>query len=169
MRFIQLKLILLALVTLCMACDKEEDKEECNLPSFTGISWTDVNGQQLSAADPDDWTIDDEWNLTESDLFDSALQTNCTPSFDYFISAFPNPVPEYNNGAVWVYIGKDSLTSSEIRIVDKNCNIIHSRNNEFAHNIVFNLTGHEGDTLRLYYKLIKDGCEYRGHGDIEVE
>lgn len=159
--------VYILLVTLFIGCDK--DKDDCDLPSFSGIAWTNVNGEPMSNADPDDWTMDDEWNDTEKDFFDSDFENNCTPSFDYWIAAFPNPLPEYNNGALWLALGKDSLTSAEIRMVDKQCNIIHSRDNELAHQIVFNLTGHEGETLRLYYKFIKDGCEYRGHGDIQIE
>lgn len=154
------------LVTLFIGCDKDK---ECDLPLFSGIAWTNVNGEPMSNPDPDDWTIDDEWNDTEENLFDSDLETNCTPSFDYWISAYPNPIPDYNNSFFSLAIGKDSITAVELRIVDRLCNVIHSIDNNVAHNIAFNLQGHEGETLRLYYKFIKDGCEFRGHGDIQIE
>ena len=140
--------------------------DHCFLSQFSGISSTDANGAQLSAKDVDDWNLDDEWDIRESNLFDSNLDIACIPTFDYVIIAYPNPC----NGTFALHLEKDSTTSVELRLVNDDCNTLVKLDGITSNEVHLHPDNEDQIGIaRLYYKFIKEGCEFRGHGDISFQ
>lgn len=132
---------------------------------FTGISPTDQNGNIMAAPDSTDWNASDKWGEQEEGLFANNNATNCTPSFDYKIAAYPNPCRYIFN----LYLQKNPSTRMELRLVDENFKLLFSSNSITANNIAIQVgTFGIKDTVRLYYKFIENGCELKGHGDILI-
>ena len=116
--------------------------------------------------DKDDWTLRDKWIEGENNLFDTIYKTDCYPSSAFSIVAYPNPTP----GEFQLIFSKTLYTIVDIRLVDAECNVLVSRTGINSNSIGL----HSGNLkkngiIRLYYKFIEDGCEYQGHGDIQIE
>lgn len=55
----------------------------------------------------------------------------------------------------------------DLRMVDRSYNLLFSKDSIEVNLISFNLENLVlKDTVRMYYKFVNAGCEYRGHGDI---
>ncbi|MEO6130294.1 MAG: hypothetical protein ABIQ02_00495 [Saprospiraceae bacterium] len=134
----------------------------CNPELFTGITLRDYNGSPLSAEDPDDWTFNDNWHEGIRNFFSEQYETNCNPTYTYSIVAYPNPC----NGIFALSFGKDSLTKVDIRVVNFVCGTLVSLSTT-QHENNFQLEPKEENRIvRVYYKFIKEGCEFQGHGDV---
>ena len=131
---------------------------------FSGILLRDERGLPLSPVDPDDWNIKDTWVEQEMSLFGSNLKTDC-PTTDYEIIAYPNPT----RGISAIHVYKPDSIRLAIRIVDKNFKTLFAKDSLYSKiNLIdyssFGIT----DTVRVYYKFINGGCEFRGHGDVVI-
>ncbi len=156
-------ILLLALVFILSASCKEDD---CNpLMNFSGITERDDRGKLLTA-DTKDWTLKDKWSDHEKHLFSSTHKTNCFPPSHFSIMAYPNPT----EGTFQVNFSKSEATKVEIRLVDFDCRTLISVDDIESNSIGLEPGNFEGTGIvRLYYKFIEDGCEYQGHGDIQIQ
>lgn len=132
---------------------------------FTGITQTDNFGTIQGTPDTTDWRSDDVWTSREMALFKDSIDNECQPK-KFRIVFFPNPCRKKST----LFAFKDSTVRLAIRLVDKDMNIIMSKDNVSKTGLEFNLSSFKtDDTLRLYYKfIVGDSCEYKGHGDIFV-
>ena len=135
------------------------------IPAFSGVTVTDNLGVKLSD-DPTDWTFTDRWSSKEAGLFQSSYPLSCTASTTLSIIAYPNP----SNGIFILEIAKPGTARLEIRLVDKNFNTLITNDAITSTAVQLNAStfGIKG-LVRLYYRLIDNGCEYRGHGDIKIQ
>jgi hypothetical protein len=166
MRLFNYFLISILILTFSPGCDNEKN----SLPDepviyFTGLTMTDINGYTFSE-DTTDWTFDDDWIEKEVILFDDHDPETCLPNNNYKIIAFPNP----GNGIVAISVNMDSTSYLQIRLVDENFNKLIVNDSIDANNFQLD-AGTFGikDTVRLYYKMIRGGCEFRGHGDVLIQ
>lgn len=149
------------------SCNQNDPEDLVKTPEkikFSGILLRDERGLPLSPVDPDDWNIKDIWVEQEMSLFGSNLKTDC-PATDYEIIAYPNPAKA--KAAIHVY--KPDSVRLAIRIVDKNFKTLLAKDSLYTKiNMIdfaaFGIT----DTVRVYYKFINGGCEFRGHGDVVI-
>ncbi|MGB4847155.1 MAG: hypothetical protein WBP41_04515 [Saprospiraceae bacterium] len=142
------------------------EEQPCHHDIFKGLTSTDYDGSALSAADPDDWTFTDHWDNDIMDLFDSDHDANCEPSFNYSIIAYPNPC----NGLFDLHFDKDSSTTVDIRIRNDECDILANIDGVTSNTIQIQSQNNSPQKIvRLYYKFIRNNCEYQGHGDIYFE
>ncbi len=171
-----------AAALLLLACKKDPSKEA--LPAdkpvyFTGITYITENAQIL-IEDTTDWRTDDVWTEKEANLFGKKYNTNCladhinekekvgqsaneTADLRNFIIAYPNP----NQGILALNADYPDSTQVELRLVDKKFKILFSLDSLPKGQIIFDLTYlNLNDTVRFYYRFIKNNCEQRGHGDI---
>lgn len=148
----------------CNQNDPTDPVKEPEKIKFSGILVRDAKGLPLSPVDPDDWNIKDTWVEQEISLFGSNFRTDC-PATDYEIIAYPNPA--IDKASIHVY--KPDSVRLAIRIVDKNFKTLFAKDSLYSKiNMVdfsaFGIT----DTVRVYYKFINGGCEFRGHGDVVI-
>jgi hypothetical protein len=156
--------VLLLLMT-TIGCDKENTPEKKQY-YFTGITPTDANGNLMALPDTTDWNTTDVWTPEEMDLFTAQYTTGCAPSFDYKIYMYPNPCIS----TFRLTVEKDSTTRIALRLIDENFKVLHSIDSIPANALAFDASALGiKDTIRMYYKFIKNGCEYRGHGDILIK
>lgn len=141
------------------------EEQHCHASQFQGISQTDINGGPLTSPDPDDWNFDDDWDKGLKNLFETDHETNCNPDYNYWIAAYPNPA----DNVFAIALGKDSLTSVDMRLVNFVCGTEFSIDGFTGDDLQIQVdNGGQSGIMRLYYKFIKDGCEFQGHGDILV-
>ncbi len=116
--------------------------------------------------DPTDWTFTDKWSTKEAGLFQSSYQTTCSPDASYEILVYPNP----NNGVFTLSVKKPLNAKLEIRLVDKNFKTLIANDEIVSSTIQLNAStfGIKG-VVRLYYKLVDNNCEFRGHGDVKIQ
>ncbi len=161
------------ILSLCIfsACkDKASDPEIL----FKNLSLTDENGQALSSPDPDDWRTNDAWFPKETALFAGIPELPiCTEDADVEVyDAYPNPARNYFHLTFRCRAG----TQLELRLVNQDFEVLRSfslpgfaAGSNTVSIQVDDLPGINGQTLRLYYKLLDGNCEFRGHGDILVQ
>jgi hypothetical protein len=160
-----------ALLFLCIlaadACTKDNTPEsKATKFYFTGITPTDQNGNLMAAPDTSDWKTGDVWPEAAEKLFANTGAMTCTPYYKYNIAAFPNPC----KNSFMTSFTKDSATLVSVRLVDENLKVLVSIDSVTARTIQINVSSFGiKDTMRLYYKFIKDNCEFRGHGDIVIQ
>ena len=137
----------------------------CNpLLNFKGITSRDDTGALLEA-DPNDWKLQDTWGRHEIELFDTVYNAECFPPSHFSIMAYPNPT----SGPFQLTFNKTEASSIDIRLVDFDCRTLI-----YIDGIKNNSIGLEPSSfgksgiVRLYYRFVEDGCEYRGHGDIQI-
>jgi len=132
---------------------------------FAGITQMDKFGTVEGKADTTDWQSNDTWTDREKALFSESASVSCKPAL-YRAMFYPNPCRKKST----LYFDKDSLVRVAFRLVDKDLNVIMSKDSVFKSALEFDLSSFKTeDTLRVYYKFItKDKCEYTGHGDILV-
>lgn len=155
----------------CVDQDDDDDPIVEEKIYFTGISRTDNLGVPIAAADTSDWHANDAWEAKEANLFLNGLNSGfpcATINTSYQIAAYPNPAS--NQIALSLSLDNVSATQFGYRLVDENFNVLLSNDNILSSNsLMLNLSGLPTDTLRLYYKFVHSGCEYRGHGDILIQ
>lgn len=151
------------------SCKKEQQPDTpVGKIEFKGITMVDENGQALSSPDPDDWAWDATWRKEEKELFPGLENVpSCYP--DEEIKVFPayaNPC----NSSFTLTLNHEAETYWLFRLVDKDFNVLRLVDSvpfELGYNsIAFQLGEIPNDTLRLYYMAARQGCVFRGHGDI---
>jgi len=139
--------------------------KDCNdIRNFSGITERDDNGKLLKA-DKNDWTLRDHWTDGEMDLFDTTYNIKCPAPSHFTIIAYPNPT----SGQFQVIFNKTVPTRVDLRLIDSECGIVSTHNGIETNTFAFQAgSGKKDGMVRLYYKFIEDGCEYQGHGDIQI-
>jgi hypothetical protein len=156
-------LVMLSLIML--SCHKDETSTPKDQIHFNGISETDVQGFPLSF-DTTDWRVDDQWNSREMALFTETKPQTCNnEGEEYHIAAYPNPCSDVLN----LHVTKPADSRMAFRIVDRYYKVLLSGDSAMG-NLTVNLNDNsiKNDTIRVYYKIFKENCELRGHGDIRV-
>lgn len=149
----------------CNQNDLTDPVKEPEKIKFSGILLRDERGLPLSPVDPDDWNIKDSWVAQEISLFGSNLKTDCSAT-DYEIISYPNPTKD--KAAIHVY--KPDSVRLAIRIVDKNFKTLFAKDSLYTKINMINFSAFGiTDTVRVYYKFINGGCEFRGHGDVVIK
>lgn len=157
------KTIALWLLIFCFVASCRNQACE-DIRSFSGVTERDANGN-LIGPDNDDWTLRDHWSDGEISLFDTTYNTNCFPPSHFTIIAYPNPT----TGQFQVTFNKTVATRVDLRLIDSECRAITSRDGIQTNSFAFQArTEKKVGMVRLYYKFIEDGCEYQGHGDIQI-
>ena len=157
----RLSVFIPVLLLLSMGCKENT----CNpLLNFKGITSRDDIAKLLKT-DPNDWKLTDTWGRHEIELFDTVYNAECFPPSHFSIMAYPNPT----SGPFQLIFNKTEASSIDIRLVDFDCRTLiyidGIKNNSVAlEPSNFNKPG----IVRLYYRFVEDGCEYRGHGDIQI-
>ena len=131
---------------------------------FSGVTPRDASGAIMGTADSNDWNFNDQWQAQESALFNTTYTSNC-PAGAYSAYAYPNPCSD----VFYLRFNGDSSTRIDIRIVDKNFTVLLSKDSVTNGLIAVNSASYPSGISRVYYKMIKNGCEFRGHGDIEKQ
>jgi hypothetical protein len=156
------KLFLLPIVFGIVLSACKEDS--CSgIMGFRGITARNAAGY-LTKNDPNDWTLKDHWSGSEAGLFNKTYKTGCVPSSAFSITVHPNPT----TGPFQVAFNKTEYTTVDLRMVDDNCNIILAHDNIKADKMSLQAGNMKNGIVRLYYKFVEDGCEYAGHGDIQI-
>lgn len=170
MRNTILPALLISLLIFALSCSSCDDDDEIipTLPTFSGFSLTDDNGQALSNPDTTDWRVDDTWEQVEKDLFDLSELPLC--SGDGAVSpGYPNPCGNVMN----FRFASTENTTGYFRVVDKDFNVLVEADTVSfeagAKTISLNFSTINADTIRLYYRIVGGACEYRGHGDVLVQ
>jgi hypothetical protein len=133
--------------------------------NFSGITKRNSAGILVSH-DDGDWTLKDKWGNREIELFDKDYNTDCYPPYTYSILAYPNPT----KGEFQLVFDKSNATQVDIRLVDFDCRVLVSHDGIRSNSIGLQSGNYtRNGIVRLYYKFIEDGCEYQGHGDIQIE
>jgi hypothetical protein len=133
---------------------------------FRGITQTNVFGTAISK-DTTDWRVDDQWSKKEASLFSSSYQQNCKPTAKYVVMAYPNPCQDRISLAIIL----PNTAQIELKIVNSKFEVLVSKEN-IKSSLMFDTTSWKkknNDIVRVYYKIIDNGCEFRGHGDIMIE
>lgn len=153
-------LLLIVLYTFS-GCKKEGD----DIYIFEGILNRSDVGEPMGG-DLTDWLINDStWSDQEAALFSTSNSTNCTPTFPYYIEGFPNPCT-YKHTIMFL---ADSASNFEYRLVNNRLMSLEVPFTASKGKVEFDTRGVSPGMYRLYYKFTKNGCEFRGHGDIQVK
>ncbi|HUR29830.1 MAG TPA: hypothetical protein VMZ69_00290 [Saprospiraceae bacterium] len=153
--------LLVLIAFLFQSCGKETDCKAFS--GFSGITERDKWGILLKA-DNNDWSFRDHWGNKELALFDTTYKTNCFPPSSFTISVYPNPT----DGVFNVVFQKTVPTKVDLRLVDSKCTTIVYHDHIEKNTIGLQAGDIKNDIVRLYYKFIEDGCEYEGHGDVQI-
>lgn len=139
-------------------------------PIISGYTATDNNGNLNGLVDNSDWTFTSDWVGQEFDLFEYS------DSINYFLQdstivmhpAFPNS----NSGIFHLNYQKETHTYFNIRVINKNWEVLISADSIVGNNIALDVQGlvdNSGEMVRVYYMFTKnDSCLYKGHGDIQL-
>ncbi len=161
-------IIITIIIFLTFSCEWEKvDNNADATITFNGITETTANGELISQ-DKSDWKLQDNWNDKENSLFIDKKENFCIVDNDnYSIISYPNPC----NGIFKLYISKPDECRLGFRIVDRNFNVLFSKDSIFSNEMGINLNefGISNDTVRMYYKFFGSDCELKGHGDIKIE
>ena len=158
-------IITLTLILFNCKNNKEDIQVAKNRIKFNTIKITDRTGVQLKK-DTNNSRFDDIWTSFEESLFSRHYPQN-GPTENYTFSNFPNPT---TSETVLNYMGHDSLTVVDLRIVDKYYKEIVSLDSITDNLLFLDLSKKvQKDTIRIYYKFIKGNLEYRGHNDVIIE
>ena len=133
--------------------------------TFTGITNRNEQGEITGSVDESDWNFDDTWNEVEHALFTESFELNCEIDNNHGIMAYPNPC----NDIIYLNFYFDDNRRVAYRIVDNNYNIIYSTDNASSPMAIsFDLLKIKKQVVRVYYKVLGEDCELRGHGDIKI-
>jgi hypothetical protein len=153
-------LLIFALLVLTTSCSKKDENSV-----FTGITNRNELGELIGSADETDWNFTDNWNDIESSLFTNSFDTDCEIDNTWGIMAYPNPC----NNLVYInhYVGSDKTVA--YRIVNSSYQVLFSTNNASSNMaFLFDSLNIKKQTVRVYYKVLGEDCELRGHGDIKI-
>ncbi|MHC1774907.1 MAG: hypothetical protein AB9834_05775 [Lentimicrobium sp.] len=159
--------LLSILLFLLVSCEKDKKNGNSDEIAFEGISITDDYGN-LIFQDTTDWKFTENWSETESSLFSEKRDKTCTPeNYDCSIVIYPNPC----NSVFRFDIAIPDSSRFAFRIVDKDFKVLVSHDSIPRGAIGVTLTDFNlsNEVVRMYYKVLADNCELRGHGDIQIE
>lgn len=145
---------------------------------FGGITATDNNGALIYDNDSTDWKVNENWNIKEEALFNIKRDNYCfseeviiIPPFTSslrVISVYPNP----NTGRFIIETFDSTNYSLLVRIVDRDYNVLESFDTtaSYTQGTFFDLRDLNiiNDTIRVYYKIIEEDCELKGHGNLLI-
>ncbi len=154
---------------LTMACQKCPETDLV-LPTFFGITQTDVNAIAVNNPDESDWQLTEDWNTAERNLFTDKqnLIYSAKPLANKFIyPAYPNA----NNGNFQLICNQ--LDSVFICVVNQEGEKIIETKRAGTVAFNFDITDQKErfseKIARLYYILkTQSGALYKGHGDIAL-
>lgn len=163
----------LLLISFSSACSDDEETPSTPAPtgkvSFNGISPVDEQGAPIAAPDPTDWNLSDSWSSTEKELFSDNQLPLCKPNADFEVfPAFPNPCRNILN----VQLTAMPQYSLDLRLVDNEYTLFFFLDNLPLDTLsafqldLSQVQATSGDTLRLYYRIRGEDCQFQGHGDI---
>ncbi len=163
----RLAFLLPVLLIMIVSCEKEKKKDNSNEIVFEGITMTDEFGNLINR-DTTDWKFTDNWTDKESALFSEKRDNICSiENLNYSIVVFPNPC----NSIIRLDISKPESSRFAFRIVDKDFNVLVSHDSIYwgAIGITLEEFNISNEIVRMYYKILGENCELRGHGDIKIE
>jgi hypothetical protein len=133
---------------------------------FSGVTQTDKFGTVVGKADSSDWRLDDKWVDKEKALFNATYNDGGSLPENLSVVFFANPC----RGQSVLYIKKDTTVRLSVRLVDKEFNVLFSKDSIYDNKLLLDLNSLAmNDTVRLYYKFIDDkNNEFKGHGDIHL-
>ena len=145
------------------ACEKEDNTNKEII--FEGITWTSYIGETI-IRDTTDWRFTDDWNDKENSLFGESTLLCNSNGYDYSIFSYPNPCSHSTS----IDLRKPDEMRFIYCFVDRYYNVLFS-DTTYSSRLNFNMDifNISNDTIRMYYKLLGDNCELRGHGDIKIE
>ncbi|KXX67443.1 hypothetical protein [Flammeovirga sp. SJP92] len=133
---------------------------------FTGFTFTDSNGNVISAED-DDWNFSGDWSTSEENLFSKSIN-QCTKESDhnFNIIVYPNPCEDQ----FMIQLSKPEGSTISYRIVDEDFNVYFSEDDVQSIKSPIDLKSVtlSKNVLRFYYIISNGECDYIGHGDIQV-
>lgn len=156
-------LFLLAIILISGSCKEHETEDPV---VFSGITVRNEFGDILSS-DSTDWQLFDQWVSKEKVLFENNINAFCDTSVGSFsVGVYPNPCTDL----VIINFTRPEDYRISVRLVDQEFNVLLSEDTTISTSWMINpgLLNFEGDLIRLYYKISSEGCELRGHGDIQV-
>ena len=165
-------LVLLSLILIFGACDKNPSEADSNNVNFEGITTRDIFGQCTGFYDSTDWRLDDLWQSKEKELFADFDLYNYNYSFDPItqIVGYPNPIVDL---MFLLHLEKDSATRIDFRIVNQKFEKMISYDSLYGQEIAMTFKDviTENDSiLRIYYRFLKkDNSGFIGHGDILIK
>lgn len=155
-------LIMCLLFLTIFSCKKSENS---NKIIFEGITERDNNGSPINDIDDTDWNFNDSWSMQEKELFFETGFDNCILSNENII-CYPNPC----GSLCLLRLIEFENYSASIRLVDNNLNILLAKDSIEENLIYLPMENMEsGKIYRVYYKLLAEDCELKGHGDILIE
>lgn len=163
----KLSILLPVLLFMIISCQKEKNKDTTDEIVFEGITMTDECGNFMSQ-DTTDWKFTDNWTDKENALFIEKRDNICNINdFKYSIIAYPNPY----DGIFSMEILKPENSRLAIRMVDQDFNVLISNDSITSHVIAltFRDLNLSNEIVRIYYKILSEDCELRGHGDIQIK
>ncbi|HEX8329253.1 MAG TPA: hypothetical protein VF629_17090 [Hymenobacter sp.] len=176
---ISLFFCLLSGFALASSCSKKESDPVASdsVMDFgpgVGYSPRDASNRAIGTQDPTDWTLDNQWNAKEAELFKSlALNVNDRPIGTASMSgAYPNPA----TASVRLSWSTPEAAQHDFVIADQSYQAIignSSSTPSFGGSSTFNLSQNSafkrGQVYRVYY-IFHNGktVYYKGHGDIKI-
>jgi hypothetical protein len=176
-------LVLFSCLLLLGGCGKKDPATPAVV--FEGYTGRDARNAVTSPTDASDWTIDTNWNSTESGLFTKYNITYTQPlvsTSTWQFSLYPNPVAIGSNTTLQVLKDKTSTAVPPavrlaFAIVDTNYNTLYwgdndDVNQQFGARLKCDKDKFSPNTLyRLYYVVYDEitlQAYYKGHGDIQI-
>lgn len=158
----------LSLAITLFACSDDEPSSR-----FSGITETDVQGEQIGAIDQTDWQHNDIWSNEEMSLFagyenlNNEGITEGTSSAVWY--AFPNPT----NGQVIIHMDNlEDLEFAEWKLVKNNFSKVTGNSFSKAPGALQLDLGSlvNPGIYRMYYlyKMTNNEYIFKGHGDIQL-
>ncbi len=165
-------LVLLSLILIIGACNKNPSEADPNNIDFEGITSRDIFGQSTGFYDSTDWRLDDIWQGKEIELFaDYELYNYNSPiNLTNQIVGYPNPIVD---SMFLLHIEKDSSTRIDFRIVNQNFEKLISIDSLYVQQIAMtfkDILTENDNMLRIYYRFVQsDNSGFIGHGDILIK
>ncbi|RFP63704.1 hypothetical protein D0N36_18020 [Hymenobacter lapidiphilus] len=165
----------LFITSICLAaCHKKDAAPTIDFGPNDGITLRDASGRLQGTSDPTDWTLDENWNQQEQDLFkDLGLNLNATAvgTFSRLV-AYPNPI---TSGQAVFHFVSPAAVECKLVIVNAKYQVVQPVLTAPAvldgafHYDVRNSNFEQGKRYRLYY-IFKNGNTFiaKGHGDIKI-
>ena len=157
-----------------ISCDCDESEDDLH---FSGIVYMSENGMVLGTSDGElkDWTLEHDWHPKVEMLFtnlDIAIARNIPCENAWIGYGYPNPASEMFS--LNVQVGEQG--TFEYIVVNEELDVFYRDEKELvpgSHLFTVNLLElHEqaliekDEYIRMYYRVIMNETEYRGHGDI---
>jgi hypothetical protein len=177
------KSVLFSSLLLLAACGKNDSSAPA--VTFEGYTGRDAKNVITSPTDATDWTIDTNWNSTETGLFAKYKLTFTQPlvaASTWQVSLYPNPATLGSNYMLQVLKDKtNTAIPPAVRmayfVVDTNYNVLdwgdnHTINQQSGARLLCDKAKFSPNTLyRLYYVVYDEitlQAYYKGHGDVQI-